>query len=141
MQNLIERHFLVCRRGPAPRDIQKGTLEQVIVDSLRFPEGWQRPFDMLFDDARERIETAAGGYCEGDGAFGWHPVDTPGVSFCGTIHCSDDRVLTFDIYARADGAAWQRLEQLLGLDDSTCFQFPEWGVMVDRATLLNLLSS
>lgn len=91
---------------------------------------WQTPFSLLFEETQARIDSTEGGYCEGDGAFGWHAATFPETACCGTIHCIDERIMCFEFHARLKLDAWNYLREVLQLDDRTAFQFPELGVMI-----------
>lgn len=104
------------------------------------PGGQQSPFEITFDEARQRLEELAGGYCEGDGAFGWHPPHHEATHLCGTIHCVDERVICVEMHAKMSRAAWSELSQALRIDDDVAVQFPESGIFVTAATLADMLA-
>jgi hypothetical protein len=99
----------------------------------------QTPFELKFDDVQSQFERIDGGYCEWDGAFGWHPLDDTETRMCGTIHCLDERVMCFELHARLHLTSWHQLKSILGLDDRLAIQFPEYGALVSQATFAQML--
>jgi hypothetical protein len=104
------------------------------------PTDLRDPFPQTFDDVRQRIESETGGYCEGDGAFGWHPPNDSQTHLCGTIHCLDERVMCFELHADLTPDSWLQLSEILGITDQVAIQFPEYGIFVTPQELHRLLA-
>ncbi len=131
-------HFL---NDCSPGDFITANLFGHSVDSVQLrPTDLREPFSHTFDEVRHRIESETGGYCEGDGAFGWHPPNDSQTHLCGTIHCLDERVMCFELHAELTPDSWLRLNEVLGTKDRTVIQFPEYGVFVMHQELHRLLT-
>lgn len=135
-------HMFVYRVGNCDLPIrrQSATLFSIEIESLVLdPAHLRSPFEMTFDTTRERIENEPGGYCEGDGAFGWHPPHDSTTHLCGTIHCVDERIVCIELHANLTQGSWSRLIEILGLDHQIAIQFPELGIFIESETLRNVL--
>lgn len=93
----------------------------------------QQPFELTFEDARIQIEKA-GGYCEGDGAFGW--FGNAG-KIVGVLHCIDDRLISVEAFSTLPSEEFSQFLQDLGLRLPIWVQLPQTGALLTIAEFLN----
>lgn len=127
----LPEHFFVYHLRSTP-ETHSGELAGRSAILLRVPPAeLQQPFPVEFERLRERWENTPGGYCEGDGAVGWHPPDFPGTGMVATLHCVGEHVLCWEVHGRFTRAGWDRLCELAEWGDlELALQFPEWGVLI-----------
>lgn len=123
----------------APRDCFGSVLNVLNLPSRDFSQPFESRFDQLF----ERINLLDGGYCEGDGAFGWHPSHDPRSHLSGTIHFHDERPICVEVYGQVTPGSWLEFSRQMEWTndlDRLIIQFPMLGVFVSHDEFLVLLS-